>query len=137
MLAMSKERVRSWEPGRGETPPSAVVYRASRPTSSAQPSRRTYLRRRVLAAIVLTVLVLTVWAALRVLGSATAFSAPERSPAVAPTAGQAHVVQPGETLWSIARRLDPGGDPRPVVDRLAAAHGGSQIVAGEVIVLPR
>jgi hypothetical protein len=29
-----------------------------------------------------------------------------------------YVVEPGDTLWSIARRVAPGRDPRPVVDGL-------------------
>lgn len=28
------------------------------------------------------------------------------------------VVRPGDTPWEIARRADPKGDPRPVVDRI-------------------
>ena len=45
-----------------------------------------------------------------------------------------YVVQPGDTLWSIARRADPGADPRPLVDRLVevndlrgALHAGDQL----------
>jgi LysM domain len=40
-----------------------------------------------------------------------------------------YVVQPGDTLWSIARRVAPGQDPRPVVDGLIDANdvrGGLQ-----------
>ena len=47
-----------------------------------------------------------------------------------------YVVQPGDTLWSIAERLDPTGDPRPVVDRLAAEVGSDTVIPGERIALP-
>ena len=47
-----------------------------------------------------------------------------------------YVVEPGDTLWSIAERLDPAGDPRPVVARLAAEVGSDTVVPGERIVLP-
>jgi hypothetical protein len=46
------------------------------------------------------------------------------------------VVQPGDTLWSIAQRLDPGRDPRPLVDALARANGGTALQAGQRIVVP-
>ncbi len=36
-----------------------------------------------------------------------------------------HVVQPGDTLWSIARSLHPSGDLRPVVDALESRAGGA------------
>jgi Tfp pilus assembly protein FimV len=48
-----------------------------------------------------------------------------------------YVVQPGDTLWSIARQLAPGRDPRPVVDALVEAndlHGGLQ--AGQELSVP-
>ena len=47
-----------------------------------------------------------------------------------------YVVRPGDTLWSIAARLDPTGDPRPVVAKLEAQVGGDTVVPGERIVLP-
>jgi len=55
----------------------------------------------------------------------------------APVAHHAlYVVQPGDSLWSIAERLDPGGDPRPLVAKLAAQVGGDTVVPGEHLVLP-
>jgi hypothetical protein len=62
-------------------------------------------------------LVLAVIAALAVAGLvlAGASAAQASSPAVA-HAGQSRVfVQPGDTLWSIAQRTDPGTDPQAVV----------------------
>jgi hypothetical protein len=47
-----------------------------------------------------------------------------------------HVVKPGDTFWSIAEKLEPGRDPRPVVDALVRAHGGTVLRAGERITLP-
>jgi LysM repeat protein len=51
-------------------------------------------------------------------------------------AHKTYVVQPGDTLWSIAVRLDPTGDPRPVVAQLAAQVGGDNVVPGEQLVVP-
>jgi nucleoid-associated protein YgaU len=47
-----------------------------------------------------------------------------------------YTVQPGDTLWSIAGRVDPAGDPRPLVARLAAQIGSDTVVPGEHLVLP-
>jgi nucleoid-associated protein YgaU len=46
-----------------------------------------------------------------------------------------YVVRPGDTLWSIAVRLDPTGDPRPVVAKLEA-EVGDNVVPGEQLALP-
>jgi hypothetical protein len=42
-----------------------------------------------------------------------------------------YIVEPGDSLWSIARRLDPSADPRPLVDRLADRAGGSALRPGQ------
>jgi hypothetical protein len=62
--------------------------------------------------------------------------APATAGAPAGASGRTVVVAPGDTLWSIARRLQPTGDVRPLVDRLAAANGGPAIAAGDQLVVP-
>jgi hypothetical protein len=45
-------------------------------------------------------------------------------------------VQPGETLWSIAHQLQPQGDVRGLVHRLASLNGGTDLQIGQHLVLP-
>jgi hypothetical protein len=48
-----------------------------------------------------------------------------------------YVVEPGDTLWSIARRVAPGRDPRPVVDGLIEANDvGGGLQAGQELSIP-
>jgi hypothetical protein len=48
-----------------------------------------------------------------------------------------YTVKPGDTLWSIARRIAPSQDPRPVVDQLIADnHLRGTLQAGQAIDLP-
>ena len=46
-------------------------------------------------------------------------------------------VRPGDTLWDIARRAQPTGDVRPLVDRLVAAYGSSPLQPGQSVAIPR
>jgi nucleoid-associated protein YgaU len=48
----------------------------------------------------------------------------------------AYVVRPGDTLWTIAERVDPTADPRPMVAQLAAQLGSDTVVPGERVTLP-
>ena len=43
------------------------------------------------------------------------------------------VVKNGDTLWSIARILEPKKDPRETVDALVKARGTSNLMVGETI----
>lgn len=59
-------------------------------------------------------------------------------------AGQGHtmvrvVVRPGETLWSIAVRTDPGADPRAVIQQVIDDNAlrGTAIQQGQVLWVPR
>lgn len=48
-------------------------------------------------------------------------------------------VQPGDTLWSVARQLAPGQDPRPVVEQLRRLNhlDGDTLHAGQLLLLPQ
>jgi hypothetical protein len=97
-----------------------------------------YRRRRALA--LATLATLTVVAVLlvgaistRLAGGghpSTAVGAPSR------IASQEWVVQPGDTLWSIAAELAPDADPRATVDRLVDANGDGPLEVGQRLVLP-
>jgi LysM repeat protein len=58
------------------------------------------------------------------------------APAAAEVGTRVYVVQSGDTLWSIARQLQPRGDPRPMVDQLATQVRGGSVQAGQRLVLP-
>ncbi|HEX6310440.1 MAG TPA: LysM peptidoglycan-binding domain-containing protein [Acidimicrobiia bacterium] len=107
--------------------------RSRRPVSTA-----TYRRRRVAAAVAGVALVLVVAQAGGALGDSP-LAVPERRPAVSSASESGlvrHVVEPGDSLWSIAERLAPGEDPRPIVDALVEARGSAALVPGETIVWP-
>ena len=47
------------------------------------------------------------------------------------------VVQPGDTLWSLARRAQPQGDIRPLVAALDAQRHGAPLQVGETVEMPQ
>ena len=104
--------------------------RQPRPRPARRHQRAVYRRRRVLAALVGLGLVLTIARAGSALGGLS-LATPERLPHV-----QQVVVQPGDTLWSIARRAVPGQDVRPVVDAMEKALGTTTVVAGQTLSVP-
>jgi nucleoid-associated protein YgaU len=89
-------------------------------------------RRRRLAALAAVVLVATVGVLLagRVGHAGAELDGLPPAPAV-------YVVQPGDTLWTIAERVAPDVDRRDVVAQLADAAGGNDLVPGQRIELPR
>jgi LysM repeat protein len=46
-----------------------------------------------------------------------------------------HIVQPGESVWSIARAYQPSGDVRALVDVLVASNGGSTLLPGQALTI--
>jgi len=97
---------------------------------AAGPSRLTYWRRRAVVLAVAVALVALVAPRFRAaLGGAPA-SAPEGGPVP-----RTYVVEPGDTVWTIARRLHPTGDPRGVVAAIEARHGTGALRVGETLVL--
>ncbi|MBA3268463.1 MAG: hypothetical protein H0T70_09440 [Acidimicrobiia bacterium] len=102
------------------------------PLSRRRATPAAYRLRRLAAALLVTGLVLVAWAVLSGIGvlSSTGASASGAAPATV-------VVAPGDTFWSIASRIQPSGDVRPLVDRLVADHGGTALRVGGRISVPR
>ena len=108
----------------------------------------TYRRRRLAVATLALGLVVVAAQAGAALGGLPLASPERRStasngpaqiaPQTGPQTGSAQtsvVVRPGDSLWSLAARLAPGEDLRPIVDELSAARGAAPLVPGEIIVL--
>jgi nucleoid-associated protein YgaU len=108
----------------------------------ALPDRPTRVRRRRLAALVVTVALIgaAAPAGLALLGVASSVQPsspqPVEAPPLAPVLGQTYVVKPGDTLWSVAAAIAPDSDPRPVVHALRAANGGPDIQVGQRLTIP-
>jgi hypothetical protein len=134
----------------GPARPALRVLEGGRaPASLAR--QASFRRRRVLAA---ALLVLTAVAVVLLVGaistgfaggghpSSTAGASSPTSAAAASAAGvaapvgQVHIVQPGDTLWSIAAAVAPHSDVRRTVDRLVAANGDGPLTVGQHLRIP-
>ena len=97
---------------------------------AARPAPRVSARRRL---VVLGLLVALVASTLllvgRVYGAGAELDGPPPVPPV-------YVVQPGDTLWSIAGKVAPSVDVREAVGQLRHAAGGSNLMPGQRIELP-
>ncbi len=47
-----------------------------------------------------------------------------------------YIVQPGDSLWSIAEELHPNTDPRPLVAELKAVAGTANLQIGQRLLIP-
>src|SRR4051812_47967529 len=105
----------------------AGPHRQSHPRSARRRVSAVHRRRRLLAVLIGLGLVLTVARAGAALDRGT-LTPSERLPHV-----RTVVVQPGDSLWTIAHDLAPERDTREVVDALVEARGTSPIAPGETV----
>jgi hypothetical protein len=70
-------------------------------------------------------------------GLASLAPAPPAAAAAPAPGARTIMVEPGDTIWSIARRLQPTGDLRTLVDRLVAAHGTGDLQPGDRLAVGR
>lgn len=70
-------------------------------------------------------------------GRANSQAAPAVEAPVVPAVQQT-VIQPGESLWTVARRIAPDNDPRAVIAQIRQLNdmAGSQVQAGQHLLLP-
>jgi hypothetical protein len=121
--------------------PTLVLVEGGRSAARRRHDHAVYLRRRlvVLALGALAVVAMAVGldrSGLLGTGQAPAAGDDTVELDAAPVGEAVHIVQPGDTLWTIARDLAPGADPRPVVDALVAANGSGPLEVGDRIALP-
>ena len=104
-----------------------------------------YLRRRIVLAVVAVVCVWGFVSAAHALVAAVVPSVESSGPAVIESAAsfsgvtvsaELVIVQPGDTLWTVARQLQPTGDVRPLVQRLSELNGGASLQVGQALRLP-
>lgn len=95
------------------------------------PSVEVYRRRRFVALLVATVLILAVaWST----GMPMADFGGAPVPAVDPGQPTVHVVAPGDSYGAIASSLG-AADPVGVADQLRAANGGGELMVGQRLVI--
>lgn len=101
-----------------------------------------YRRRRLLAAGILLLAIAAVLSIAQSIlagaggGPLTTTGAAASGGAMTPAGAEVWIVRPGDTLWSIARAVDPKGDVRPLVDRLASETGTAGLYPGEPVAIP-
>jgi len=112
-----------------------TIRRPSAPRVST-PVRLTARGRRLARSLVVLLAVLTVLA-VGLIGRLPAQAGD--APAVAATTTV--VVQPGQTLWQIARAVDPSADVRDTIERIAdlnglSGSGAAKVFPGQKLIVP-
>jgi Tfp pilus assembly protein FimV len=90
---------------------------------------RTYVRRRRTTLAIAATVVVTVL--LGPVGNVLGADAPAGEP-------RSVAVRSGDTLWTIAQRIEPDADPRAVVDAMTSANGvdPDRLIPGTRLVVP-
>ncbi|MGB7805578.1 MAG: LysM peptidoglycan-binding domain-containing protein [Actinomycetota bacterium] len=91
---------------------------------------RTHVRRRVVA--------LAVVVGLGLIGTGQVASGLGSHDGVQRVSQRTYMVRQGDTLWAIASRIAPAGDPRPVIQAIQDANGvdAGSLVPGAVLRIP-
>jgi LysM repeat protein len=117
--------------------PRFVVELVPQPRPVA-PTHEVFVRRRIAVALAALVSLLFVLGGVVVAERALAGrgGVPASAPAAQPVQSAPYVVQPGDTLWSIAQRFRGDRALAAYVDDLVQANGGPHIAVGQRLVLP-
>src|SRR4051794_38452710 len=122
-----------WRDGWGEplsTPSNPRPVLRLVDSGARRPQAAVIRRRRLVVVVALGLLLALAFAV-----ASTALSRPAEAGSL-PEGRRTHVVQPGETYWSIASATADGGDVRIAVDALVDANGGRPLFPGDRIELP-
>jgi hypothetical protein len=108
-------------------------------TMPARPPETLYWRRRAIALVLLAAAVAALAVAVSIVlaglgGGPLTTTGSSGGPAM--PAAKIHLVEPGDTLWSIVRASGVRGDPRPVVDQLQQELGDRPLQIGQWVPVP-
>lgn len=111
----------------------SVRYPTTMPRTRVRPARPAAARRRRLAIGLTLTVTCAAWAGPVARAVDGAETTGEQL-----VARSTYVVEPGDSLWSIAEDLAPGSDPRPLVDAIAEANDvfAGELAPGEILVIP-
>ena len=125
-MALATTLPRTARPVRG-----AQSTRSTRPSGTRQPVRLTARGRAAVFFLLSVVTLLLVMIAVG--GTSADASDSSGGPATASV-----VVQPGDSLWTIAKSLQPNGDPRSMMQSLTELNSlkGGELVAGQQLIVP-
>jgi hypothetical protein len=129
MAAIAWDRIEERTGARA--PRRAPLELVTAPPSRPHPTAATYRRRRLVALVLAVVVLLTASQLVRhaLFQSASASG-------IAPAVPQVITAERGDSYWSLAAEVSPGGDLRSTVDALVRANGGHDLRVGDRIVLP-
>jgi hypothetical protein len=110
-----------------------ATIRPAKPASKLASKQALRLTRRGRLTLVLSVMTLLVFAGFS-LGRGSSLAASRTRP----PAQHSVVVEPGETLWSVATRIEPHADPRRVVADIEARNhlSSAAVEPGELLLVP-
>ena len=107
-----------------------------RPAGSRRPASQPRGWRRLLPGAATLAVLVSVWFGAGGLASLHRPSLTVPASAVKVHGGYLYVARPGDTLWSIASELQPGGDPRSLVASFERQLRGAELVPGDELELP-
>lgn len=115
----------------------AAAVSVRRPPAVRRPLPWHFYRRRAVAVAVLVVGLLLAWQSVSALGARLVYSPATQLGGAPDVAYVVHDAQPGDTLWSLAATLGPDEDVRASLDELTRLNGGSGLVVGQQVRVPR
>jgi len=119
------------------TVPHGPQHRANESAGTTPHRSRAARRSTLIGLMALALAACAVWVQAGAAGSTG--SGPLAAPGAGPTraiAARVWIVQPGDTLWGIARHLQATGDIRPLVDELSHEVHGQPLQVGQQLTLP-
>jgi hypothetical protein len=119
----------------GPRPPLRLVAGGKGRPLLPSPATR-FRRRRLMALLAVTILVAAIVllanaAVAGIVGGGDAAPIADATAQPAAAVGVVYVVQPGDTLWTIAAQIAPGADRRATVDKLVHLNGTAALEVGD------